>query len=111
MESAAGSSCGKRISFENLLFKVGRNAKKGLLDFAGFTPTDALHVLGKLDKWDREASVAGAEIISGHISSAEKVAAEVYKKFVVLAALNIFKKSMLLSRSGSYLTKETERLS
>ena len=84
--------------------------KKGLLDFAGFTPTDALHVLGKLDKWDREASKAGAEIISGQISSAEKTAAEVYKKFVALAALNIFKKSMLLNGSGSYLTKETERL-
>ncbi len=90
--------------------KLEEMQKKGFLDFAGFTPTDALHVLGKLDKWDREASKAGAEIISGQISSAEKTAAEVYKKFVALAALNIFKKSMLLNGSGSYLTKETERL-
>jgi N-methylhydantoinase A/oxoprolinase/acetone carboxylase beta subunit len=90
--------------------KLEEMQKNGLLDFAGFTPTDALHVLGKLDKWDREASAVGAEILSGHKSSAEKTAAEVYKKFVALAALNIFKKSMLLNGNGSYLTKDTERL-
>ncbi len=90
--------------------KLEEMQKNGLLDFAGFTPTDALHVLGKLDKWNREASRAGAEIMSGHKSSAEETAAEVYKKFVALAALNIFKKSMLLNGNGSYLTKDTEKL-
>ncbi len=29
----------------------------------GFTPTDALHVLGKIDLGDREAALAGAEIL------------------------------------------------
>lgn len=34
----------------------------GSLGFASFTPTDALHILGLLDLWDREASCTGAEM-------------------------------------------------
>ncbi|MCL2863736.1 MAG: hydantoinase/oxoprolinase family protein [Methanimicrococcus sp.] len=34
----------------------------------GFTPTDALHVLGKYVKWDREAAAASAKIIAGYMS-------------------------------------------
>jgi len=31
---------------------------------AGFTPTDALHVLGHFDRWNREASTLGAELLA-----------------------------------------------
>lgn len=34
--------------------------RSGCLGSASFTPTDALHILGPLDLWDREASLAGA---------------------------------------------------
>jgi N-methylhydantoinase A/oxoprolinase/acetone carboxylase beta subunit len=90
--------------------KLEEMQKAGLLDFAGFTPTDALHVLEKLDKWDREASMIGAKILSGCKVSPESIAELVYKKFVVLVALNIFKKSMILNELGSYLNEDTEKL-
>ncbi len=38
---------------------------RGLVLRAGFTPTDALHVLGRFDRWDAEASRLGAEILAG----------------------------------------------
>ena len=35
---------------------------RGVLTLAGFTPSDAAHVLGLQDTWSREAAVAGAEL-------------------------------------------------
>ncbi|ATU08130.1 hydantoinase/oxoprolinase N-terminal domain-containing protein [Methanohalophilus portucalensis] len=37
--------------------------QKRLVQAIGFTPTDALHVLGEYDEWDSEASRVGAEIL------------------------------------------------
>ena len=34
---------------------------------AGFTPTDALHVLGRFRQWDEEASRLGAEMLAGQV--------------------------------------------
>ena len=34
---------------------------------AGFTPTDALHVLGRFKAWDAEASRIGAELLAGQL--------------------------------------------
>ena len=34
----------------------------------GFTPTDALHVLGKYTNWNSEAAVAGAKILSNYLT-------------------------------------------
>lgn len=44
----------------------------GCLASASFTPTDALHILGLLDLWDREASLAGAEMFFAD-ASPEKI--------------------------------------
>lgn len=38
---------------------------RGLVLRAGFTPTDALHVLGRFERWDSEASRLGAKILAG----------------------------------------------
>ena len=38
---------------------------RGLVLRAGFTPTDALHVLGRFERWDSEASRLGAELLAG----------------------------------------------
>lgn len=38
--------------------------QKRLIQPIGFTPTDLLHVLGELNKWNIEASITGAEKIS-----------------------------------------------
>lgn len=35
----------------------------GIVQFAAFTPTDALHVLKLLDKWNNEASFLGAKLL------------------------------------------------
>ncbi|WNY29093.1 hypothetical protein MmiEs2_13090 [Methanimicrococcus stummii] len=34
----------------------------------GFTPTDALHVLGKYSNWDSEAAAAGAKILADYLA-------------------------------------------
>lgn len=38
--------------------------KKGLLYRAGFTPTDALHVLGRFQRWNKAASQLGAQMLA-----------------------------------------------
>jgi len=49
---------------------------------AGFTPTDALHVLGRFRRWDERASLAGARILAARLGCSaeafcERVVAEV----------------------------------
>ena len=41
-----------------------RLVDRGLATLAGFTPSDALHVLGRQDAWSREASRLGAAILA-----------------------------------------------
>lgn len=69
--------------------------EKGLLKFASFTPTDALHVLGALDKWNRQASICGAELmVDGmHNHSAKDVALTVRDLAVKTISASLFKKS------------------
>jgi N-methylhydantoinase A/oxoprolinase/acetone carboxylase beta subunit len=40
--------------------------QRGLVRRAGFTPTDALHVLGSFQRWDAEAARLGAALLAGH---------------------------------------------
>jgi N-methylhydantoinase A/oxoprolinase/acetone carboxylase beta subunit len=47
-----------------VLRRVGRLVAERLVLQAGFTPTDALHALGRLDLWHVEASRLGAEILA-----------------------------------------------
>jgi N-methylhydantoinase A/oxoprolinase/acetone carboxylase beta subunit len=42
--------------------------RRQLIFECGFTPTDALHVLGKIDLGDEKAAVAGAEILGGALA-------------------------------------------
>jgi len=44
--------------------RVERLEARRLVQRAGFTPTDALHVLGRFELWNAEASRIGAEILS-----------------------------------------------
>ena len=44
--------------------RVERLAAERLVLCAGFTPTDALHALGRLALWDAEAARLGAEVLS-----------------------------------------------
>ncbi|HNS52232.1 MAG TPA: hydantoinase/oxoprolinase family protein [Anaerolineae bacterium] len=61
-----------------LLRRIDRLAAEHLVIRAGFTPTDALHALGRLALWDAEASRLGAQILAmqRHGSSAGRAAAD-----------------------------------
>jgi N-methylhydantoinase A/oxoprolinase/acetone carboxylase beta subunit len=43
---------------------LDRLVARGLVLIAGFTPSDAMHVLGRQDQWNAEAAVLGAEIFA-----------------------------------------------
>ena len=42
--------------------------ERGLVLRSGFTPTDALHVLGRFDRWDGDAARLGAELMAAQRS-------------------------------------------
>jgi N-methylhydantoinase A/oxoprolinase/acetone carboxylase beta subunit len=42
--------------------------ERGLVLRSGFTPTDALHVLGRFDRWDVDAARVGAELLAAQRS-------------------------------------------
>ena len=69
--------------------------KKGLIEYSGFTPTDALHVLGKLNKWDSDASEMGAKILSRGRFKIKELCSTVCSEVVRKIALNVLKKSFL----------------
>ena len=69
---------------------------RGLVTFAGFTPTDALHVLGQLNKWDRRASVLGARLLAAALDiSPERFAALVQEQAAYNMAFQVFRKSLV----------------
>lgn len=70
-------------------------SKNGYIDLAGFTPTDAFHILGSFNRWNSEAAALGALIITENKGqSAELVAGRVMRQMVNNIATEIFKKSI-----------------
>lgn len=64
------------------------------ISLAGFTPTDAMHVLGLFQRWNKNASESAAEIIGEQIGiSAKEVAELTLNKVAVNIALCVFRKS------------------
>ena len=41
---------------------------RGLMTYAGFTPTDALHVLGRFERWNRDASLLGSQLLAAPVN-------------------------------------------
>ncbi len=69
--------------------------KRGLIQFAAFTPTDALAALGRLHKWDCRASELGARILAGgDVESVAGLCNSVCEEVSKLAAKNIFVKKL-----------------
>ncbi len=52
--------------------KIDAMESRGLLEFSGFTPTDALHVLRRLERWDTASAERGARILAGNADKAEQ---------------------------------------
>ncbi len=64
--------------------------QKRLINTIGFTPTDALHVLGEYDNWEREASMLGAGILAELAGiEVEDLCARIKKKVARNMALNL----------------------
>lgn len=84
---------GERLPFMSYL-QLGEMEDKGLIAFSGFTPTDALHVIGKLDKWNANASKLGAKILSKGRLGIDKLSEDVCDEVVRKIALNILMKSV-----------------
>ncbi|WP_406662347.1 hydantoinase/oxoprolinase family protein [Methanolobus sp. ZRKC3] len=64
--------------------------KKRCVQQIGFTPTDALHVLGDYGRWDGRASDIGAKILSGYLNiSKEEFCSNVKKGVVDNLALDL----------------------
>lgn len=78
--------------------RIEKMEQRGLVQFASFTPTDALHVLGLLDMWDGSASLLGAESMSGkELPSARDVAAAVRVSAVKAIAKALMEDSLAVS--------------
>jgi N-methylhydantoinase A/oxoprolinase/acetone carboxylase beta subunit len=80
-----------------------RLVDRGLATLAGFTPSDALHVLGRQDAWSREASRLGAAILATEErnvtarkgkDSAEALSGRVYELVVRQAARAVLESAL-----------------
>ena len=93
---------------KHCLNELERMELRGVVSLASFTPTDALHVLGLLDKWDRSASLHGANImlLDKDADSPEDLALSVRDEMAKIAAFQLFSKSFSLD--GVLLTSQGE---
>lgn len=56
---------------------LDRLVSRGLVQLAGFTPSDAMHVLGRQSGWDAEAAKSGGELVARRKSgSGNRIAAD-----------------------------------
>jgi len=73
--------------------RVEEMERRGLIRRAGFTPTDALHVLGRFREWDVEAARLGAVLLAEQISMpVDAFCAEVVRRFSDQVATEIVTK-------------------
>ncbi|WNY25669.1 hydantoinase/oxoprolinase family protein [Methanolapillus millepedarum] len=97
-----------------LSFALESLVKKRLIQPIGFTPTDALHVLGDYTEWSREAAVVGAEKIErltkkNPVELSEytknRVAKNMVKSLIEYLVPGIEEKDVEKILSGNYHTK------
>lgn len=68
---------------------------RGLARRAAFTPTDALHVLGRFERWDREAAHLGAELLAAQAGvSVQAFCEQVVTGVAHVAATEIIRKAL-----------------
>lgn len=94
------------VSFQRL----DRMEVNGLITFCGFTPTDVLHVQGRLHKWDTGISEIGACFFTGSQTQISGFCDKVFRKIVCDIALNVLRKNF--KRVGVKVERngETEKL-
>ncbi len=61
-------SLADKLCYRSFVVRQVRSLEtRGLVLRAGFTPTDALHVLGRFERWDTEVSCLGAELLASQV--------------------------------------------
>ena len=84
---------------------------RGLVTFAGFTPTDALHIHGRLDKWSAAASRLGARLLTLDRSlPPEDMATAVEELAVRKIAFQVFRKGLTMQGRSIKEDGELEKL-
>ncbi|MGI6202715.1 MAG: hydantoinase/oxoprolinase N-terminal domain-containing protein [Eubacteriales bacterium] len=66
----------ERVGFEVLPTDLRTLETRGYIIRAGFTPTDAMHILGIFDKFDAQASLLGARYFERHLRLCARELAE-----------------------------------
>lgn len=90
---------------------VDKMEQKGLVGHAGFTPTDALHVLGRLNKWDADASRIAALILGRDKNeSPQDMCGRICRETARLAAKNILRKKLIDRLGGLENGGEGDRI-
>ena len=90
--------------------QIERMEEKGLIQYASFTPTDALHVLGLLEKWNQKASILGARLIAPYGRSANDVALYVRNLVVNTIGRELLKQSLAMKGFALLTGGEGQRL-
>ncbi len=86
-------------------------AKEGYIDIAGFTPTDAFHILGTFKRWDETASILGAKcLIIDKRGSYEEFAARVFDQMTRNIAQAIFEKSITTALLPTVISPDISEL-
>ena len=83
---------------------------RGLVRRAAFTPTDALHVLGRYQEWDVEAARLGAELLAGQMGvSVTEFCEQVVTGVAHMAATEVIRKALEdeLGRAAWHQTPST----
>lgn len=71
------SALAKKLDYGALVVRQIESLEaRGLVLRAGFTPTDALHVLGRFERWNAEASRLGAELLAAQTDLSPKAFCE-----------------------------------
>ena len=95
----------------NIALKHLENLEEnGIVKFAGFTPTDMLHVCSKLSKWDKRVSCCGAAILKRDGQSLESFCEEVQDAIAQKIAYNILLKSFSSANRCVNVHGEAEKI-
>ncbi len=100
----------KGFGYVNLKY-ILKLASGGYIDIAGFTPTDAFHVMGTFCRWNVQASQLGADIMSHNKRlDIENLPQQVVAKMVGNIAAALFKKSIAPALEPVGVTKDMGEL-
>lgn len=72
---------------------LDRLVSRGLVLISGFTPSDAMHVLGRQDQWNKQAARLGAEILARRKSGSGRAVADTPAMFAEQVSARLTRQS------------------